>query len=203
MIFASERGKIDFCAFCRTPEPTSDAEADERIKKLMDANNARALYIIAGYYARGVSGMPQDFAKANELWLRAGELGCADGYRNLGNSYYNGAGVEMDKKKAKHFYELAAMNGEARARHNLGCMEGDAGDEHRARKHFMIAAKAGYKDSLDTVKKGYMMGYFTKDEYANTLRAYQKAHDEMKSDLRDKFGAFYHNQRKSRQVESR
>ena len=48
--------------------------------------------------------------KANELLLKAGELGCAEAYRNLGMSYNNGLGVEVDKKKAKHYYELAAMN---------------------------------------------------------------------------------------------
>ena len=30
-----------------------------------------------------------------------------------------------------------------------------------------------------------MDGMITKDEYASTLRAYQKRHDEMKSDTRD------------------
>ena len=38
----------------------------------------------------------------------------------------------------------------------------------------------------DAVKDGFMKGYVTKDEYANTLRAYQKIQDEMKSDQRDK-----------------
>ena len=124
--------------------------------------------------------------KANELYLRAGELGCAEGYFNLGNSYRNGRGVGMDKKKANHYYELAAMNGEVYARHNLGCVEGQAGNYHRAFKHFALAARAGDKDSLDKVKKGFMTGFITKDEYANTLREYQQRHDEMKSDDRDK-----------------
>ena len=53
-------------------------------------------------------------------------------------------------------------------------------------KHFIIAANAGYKKSLDKVKGGYMKGCVTKDEYANTLRAYQSREDEMKSDERDK-----------------
>jgi len=30
----------------------------------------------------------------------------------------------MDKKKAKYYWELAAINGDLNARHNLGCMEG-------------------------------------------------------------------------------
>jgi len=35
-------------------------------------------------YFNGTHGLPQDFAKANELCLRAGELGCAKAYFNLG-----------------------------------------------------------------------------------------------------------------------
>ena len=94
--------------------------------------------------------------------------------------------MEIDKKKAKHYYELAAMNGDIQARNNLGCMEGQAGNHHRAFKHCLISARAGDKMSLDAVKKGYMAGYVTKEEYANTLREYQKSQDEMNSEARDK-----------------
>ena len=50
----------------------------------------------------------------------------------------------------------------------------------------ILAAKAGFKDSLDEVKIGFMNGIITKDEYENTLRAYQDRHNEMKSDDRDR-----------------
>ena len=92
----------------------------------------------------------------------------------------------MDKKRAKYFYELAAMAGNVYARHHLGCTQVKAGKYDRAFKHFIIAAKAGYKKSLEAVKEGFMKGVVTKDEYANTLRACQDRHDEMKSDARDK-----------------
>ena len=179
------------CAFCRKQNPSSDAERVKRMEKLMEADNVGALSKLAGYYANGEMGMPQNYEKANELWFKAGELGCHEGYLNLGISYANGQGVEMDKKKAKYFYELAAMNGDAEARFNLGYEEFEAGNYHRAYKHFILAAKAGYKDSLDNVKIGHMGGIVTKDEYANTLRAYQQRHNEMKSDDRDKAEAFY------------
>ena len=117
---------------------------------------------------------------------QSGELGCADAYYNLGNSYDDGDGVDVDKKKAKHFFELAAINGNVYARHNLGCMDGQAGNHHRAFKHYILAAKAGEKKSLEAVKAGFMGGIVTKDEYANTMRAYQEIQDEMKSDARDK-----------------
>ena len=131
-------------------------------------------------------GVPQDYEKANELYRRAGQLGCAEAYYNLGNSYYYGRGVEVDKKKANDYYELAAMNGSIYARYNLGCDELEAGNHHRAFKHFVLSARAGDKKSLDKVKQGFMNGFVAKDEYANTLRAYQQQHDEMKSDDRDR-----------------
>ena len=189
---ARGRGKIGLCAFCREPAPRSDEEIITQTKKLIEVGNAQALFNLAGCYADGDMGLPQDMTKANELYLRGGELGCAEAYHNLGNSYYHGSGVEVDKKKAKHFYELAAMNGNVRARNNLGYVEETAGSFHRAKKHYIIAAKAGHKKSLDAVKAGFMDGLITKDEYANTLRAYQSRHDEMKSDDRDKADVIYH-----------
>ena len=181
-----KKEEINACAFCRTLRPSSDEEEVKRLKKLMEKGNGDAFNQLAGYYRKGMTGMPQNRAKANELYLKAGELRCAVAYYNLGNSYYNGHGVEVDKKKAKHYYELAAINGSVQARHNLGVDEYEAGNYHRAFKHFIFAASAGYKPSLDNVKQGYTAGHIRKDEYANTLREYQKSQDELKSDARDK-----------------
>ena len=183
---ARGRGKIGLCAFCRTPSATSDEEGVRRIKKLIEADHAYAFYTLGGYYARGIKGMPQDIEKANELYLKAGELGCFEAFCNLGYSYNNGRGVEVDNKKAKCLYELAAMNGDVQARYNLGYVEERAGNFHRACKHFLLSARAGDKESLDAVKQGFLSGIVTKDEYANTLRAYQQRQDSMKSDDRDK-----------------
>ena len=181
-----ESGAKDLCPFCRIPSPNSDNESIGRLKKLIEKGNGRAFYILAGCYVHGTYGMPQDRAKANELCLKAGQLGCAEAYYNLGNSYREGLGVDINTKKAKHYFEFAAMNGDVTARHNLGCSELEAGNHQRAFRHYIIAARAGFKDSLDTVKQGYMLGHVTKDEYANTLREYQNSQDEMKSKARDK-----------------
>ena len=53
-------------------------------------------------------------------------------------------------------------------------------------KHYAIAAKAWDKKSLDAVKEGYMDGYVTKNEYANTLRAYHQRLTDLKSDSRER-----------------
>jgi len=181
-------GGADLCAFCRTPTIKSDEEEIERTKKLIDKGNVEAFLLLAGYYIHGSRGLAQDYQKAHDLMIKAGELGCASGYYNLGVAYDEGRGVEVNMKKAKYYWELAAMNGSVNARHNLGCIEGRSGNHHRAYKHYMIAAKAGDTPSLDYVKKGFMAmaGFVTKDEYANTLLAHQARQEEMKSDAREK-----------------
>ena len=123
------------------------------------------------------------------------------GYYNLGQSYHNGDGVDIDKKKAKHYYELAAMDGSVYARYNLGVIEGQTGNYHKAMKHYMLCARAGDDDSLNTVKQGFMARYVTKDEYANTLREYQKSQNEMISDTRDKAAAVLAEYRVTREAQ--
>ena len=181
-----ESGAKRLCAYCRTPPAESNEEELKRLKNLMEKGNGDAFNQLGGYYAQGIRGMPQDRAKSNELWLKAGELGCAEAYFNLGIMYSNERGGAIDKKKAKHYYELAAMIGDIQARNNLGANEYQSGNHHRAFKHFIISARAGDKMSLDNVKQGYTEGHVTKEEYANTLREYQKSQDETKSNARDK-----------------
>jgi len=176
----------NFCAFCRTPYATSKEEELKRINILLDKGNAKALYTLGGCYEHGFGGLSQDYQKACELWLKAGELGCADGYYNLGVAYEEGMGVEDDKNKAKQFYELAAMGGSISARHNLGALEYRAGNQRRAFKHLIMSARAGHENSLDVIKHGYMKGFVNRDEYANTLRAYHERQQELKSDMREK-----------------
>ena len=77
------------------------------------------------------------------------------------------------------------MEGEVLARHNIGVIEKDAGNMNRAMKHFMIAARAGYDDSLNQIRKCYVSGHATKADFEKALRAHKEANDEMKSDHRD------------------
>jgi len=118
----SER-KHNLCAFCRTPTPSSGEEHVKRLNKLMDKGNALAISTMGALYRSGEYCLPRDHLKANELYLRAGDLGCTNSYFNLGVHYYYGDEVEVDKKKAIHYYELAAMGGDVSARNNLGCLE--------------------------------------------------------------------------------
>ena len=189
LIEANQRGKKrenNLCPFCREPPESSNKESIKRLNKLMENGNAEAFNVLGLCFAFGTHGMPRHRAKAHALFLKAGELGCADAYCNLGIAYRQGEGVEIDMKKATHFFELAAMSGDVCARHRLGVIEGQAGNDQRAMKHFTIAARAGDSKCLENVKKGFIAGLVTKNEYESTLRAYHESQMEMKSEAREK-----------------
>ena len=177
------------CPFCRTPTPTSKNEAIKREKKRVDLGDPMAIYNTGMYYRDGTNGFPQDHTKALELWHRAGELGCARAYISIGYAYDKGRDVEVDKEKAKHFYGLAAMKGDADARYNLATTEKNAGNINRALKHYMIAVQGGDSVSLDTIKVLYKYELATKENYTKALRAYQEYLNEIKSPQRDEAAA--------------
>ena len=179
------------CPFCRTPPASSDGETIKRFEKRIELNDPYAIYSMGCKYAEGLYGLPQNYAKSLELYHQAGELGNAEAYYNIGYAYRNGRGVEVDEKKSTHYLELAAMQGHTIARHNLGCIEGQAGNVDRALKHLMIAVKDGSATSLKNIKYVYANGHATKDDYAKALRLYQAYLDEIKSDQRDEAAAFW------------
>jgi len=182
----------EICPFCRAVPPYLVVEAVARIKKRVELNDTQAIYQLGLYYAEGTYGLPQNIAKALELWHRAGELGSAGAYANIAHAYKNGFNVERNMKKAKHYWELSAMGGDgnAGARRNLGVHEGQARNFDRALRHFMIAVSDGDSDSLEIIKRYSLNGYATKDDHANALRDYQAYVDEIKSEQRDEAAAF-------------
>ena len=178
------------CAFCRTPTPTTDKEIVNRLMRRVDANDAKAMRMLGDFYYDGRFGLPQDHTKALELYHRAAELGDATAYSNIGVAYYNGQGVNKDKKKALHCYELAAMGGYIEARYRLGAFEEDAGNIDRALRHYIISVEGGVHKSLKQIQKLYSNGHASKEEYVKALRAYQKYLDEVKSSQRDQAAAY-------------
>ena len=182
------------CPFCRTPKPTSDEEMIERYKKRMDANDPIATFNVGKYYADGKYGYPQDHSKAFKHWRRAAELGYVEAYSSIGYAFDKGEGVvEVDKKKARHYYELAAMGGNVLGRHNLGVNEAKAGNIDKSLKHFMIAAKSGHNESLKKIQELYPYGCVRKEDYTKALQSYQSYLNEIKSPQRDEAAAFDEN----------
>jgi len=173
------------CPFCRTSYPTSI----KRTIKRVEAEDPFAIFNIGVCYRDGLYGYQQDYTKALELWHRAAALGYAGAYCNIGYTYLHGRGVDVDKEKANHYYELSAMGGDDTARYNLGNNEICAGNYDRALKHYMIAVRGGISQSLERVKELYTNGHATKEDYTKALRSYQIYLGEIKSEQRDKAAA--------------
>ena len=187
--------KQNECAFCRVVAPKTNEEMIKREVIRVEANDAIAIRELGGYYQDGTNGYPQNHAKALELFHRAAELGYAKAYNNIGYVYYNGIGVEVDEKEAKHYYELGAMRGDSTARHNLGELEKEAGNMDRALKHHMIAVAGGYSKSLKDIHELYSNGRATKEDYTEALRSYQAYLGDIKSKQRDEAAAARENYR--------
>jgi len=177
------------CPFCRTPDPTTQEETNEREKKRLKVGDGQAFLNIGYKYFNGRFGYPQDRTKALDLFHRAAELGHGSAYNNIGNAYEFGVGVEIDKKKAIHYYEHAAMGGNVAARHSLGNDELRAGHYERAIKHYMIAVTVGYDDSLKIIQKMYKHGDASREVYTKALQSYQTYLGEIKSRQRDEAAA--------------
>ena len=188
-VFAvTKRGMFD-CAFCRSPPCDNLAVTRDRVAK----KDPAAILFLGQEYFFGLLGLKKDTRKAVELWTEAADLGSVEALYNLGNVYSRGDGVQQDKAKASGFYEKAAMQGHVESRHNLGCIEGKKGEHGRAVRHFLISANMGYKKSVETIKVMFMNGEATKDKYAEALKGYQGAVEEMQSHDRDEAHAYIDN----------
>ena len=193
-VFDDQGNEVDIdkqneCAFCRTLAPRTDDESIKRLNKRMEAKDPLAIHNLGYFYNEGLRGLPQDRTKGLELLHRAGELGYSQAYTSIGFAYHYGEGVAVDKKKANHYYELAAMRGCEAARHSLGRMELQAGNTNRALKHHSIAVRGGCNGSLRIIKKLYSDGNATKDDYTTALQLYQAYLGEIKSKQRDEAAA--------------
>ena len=174
------------CPFCRAATPTSALEYVERLQKRAKDMDPWAIYYLGLAYSEGnVDGLSQDYKKANKLWIRAGYLGCAMAYNNVAIAYRDGHGVERDMTKAERYYELAAIGGNAGARHELGSFEDNAGNVERAVRHWLISAGSGNDFSLAKIRDCFMSGTATKDDFENALRDHNAAKDEMRSSERE------------------
>ena len=158
------------CAFCRKAVPETDEETNELLMKRVEANDPVAIQEMGtDIYYEG------DYEAAFEYWTRAVDLGDTDAHYQLSTLYRDGLGVEKDEKKQLHHLKQAAISGDAVARHYLGWTEEQRGRMDRAVKHYIIAAKLGYDDSLESVKDMYKDGHVNKEDFATALRGHHAA----------------------------
>lgn len=181
------------CPFCRSTEFGIWGDRTSLLDKQVEANDARALNLVAYFHSVGENGYPFDPRKAIELWTKAASLGCMDAHYWLGNSYYMGDNnVLKSIKRGLHHWGQAAIMGDVSSRFSLGNHEAKVtGNMERAVKHWSMAASAGQKKALDDLKELYMNGYMTKAEFEVVLRAHKDSADGITSEQRSKAAAFH------------
>jgi len=176
------------CPFCRKPTPITEEEADKQRLKRIEANDTVAMR------REGVKQNKKGvYRRAFEYFKKAAELGDIEAHYQLSLMYYYGHGVEKDKGKEMHHLEDAAIGGNPRARHNLGCHECDNGNTEKAVKHWIIAASQGHDDSMKTLMRAFKSGMVSKNELAAALRAHHAAVDATKSPQREAAEGYYPN----------
>ena len=184
ILAARQRGINDNCPFCRTPLPRDEASQLAMVRRRVDKGDAAAILFLGDQYFYGNLGLTKDAPRAIQLWTKAAELGSSDAHSQLGGRYYTGDGVVEDKPRAIHHWQQAALKGEVESRYCLGVAEPDENFE-LAVQHWMISAKMGHEESLNDIKTMFMDGHATKAQYAEALRGYQHAIEEMKSPQRE------------------
>ena len=172
------------CPFCRN-RLSSNEERNRSIEERTELGDRNAFYALGIGYMYGKCGFPIDRKKGFGLVLKAAELGLAEAHCSIASCYCDGLGVEMDRKKQKQHLEIAAIGGHVIAMYNLGAFEYNSGNYDRAKKHWMVAASAGYDIALTNIRKLFLAGHATKDEFETALRVHKDSADEMKSDQRD------------------
>ena len=172
--------QVQTCPFCRLPSPATQTEADENRMKRVEANDEVAISQKGSKcYFEG------NWGGAFEYWTKAADLGYSLAHYHLSVLYHSGLGVDRDKKKEAYHLEQAAIGGHPQARHKIGIIELALGNDDRAVKHFIIAAKLGFGDSMKRLWELYAKGYVKKEDLVATLHQHQAAVDEAKSPQRD------------------
>ena len=169
------------CPFCRKPLPSTKEKSNEQLMKRIEANDPVAICEM-GTKCLGKG----DYKAAFNYFTRAVALGDVGAHFQLSWLYHYGQGVEKDEKKELHHAEQAAIGGDPNARHILGNIENANGQYDRAVKHWIIAAKLGFGESLERVKELYKAGIVSsKEDFAAALRGYQAAIAATKSPQRE------------------
>ncbi len=174
------------CPFCRAPLPKTDEEMNQNYMERIKTNDPVAIHQM-GKKCKDEG----DYEGAFQYLTKAVEMGDIGAHYNLSVMYSKGEGVERDEKKKSYHLEEAAIGGHPDARYNLGCHTGNAGRIDIAMRHFIIAAKLGFNDALEEVKKGFQRGEVSKEDFEAALRGHQAAVDATKSEQREEAHAFY------------
>ncbi|MCA0872595.1 caspase family protein [Seohaeicola saemankumensis] len=163
--------------------------AVEFLQRAADAGSPEAQFELAKLYERG-TGVPQDEARALELYRAAADQDFADAINDLGFLHYQGAlGLPSDPKKALALFERAADLRHPQAQFNFAALIDDGliaskGPEDAA-QYLYAALRSGSSDVLNLLTERPAM--FT-DETRRALQVRLKEHNFYAGSIDGDFG---------------
>jgi len=114
---------------------------------------------------------------------------------NLGVKLYNGEGVAKDYGEAVRWYQLAAIQGDARAQFNLGGMyrmgQGVPQDYQKAVRWYRRAADQGDADAQSNLGVMYAQGRGVQQDYGEAIKWYRLAAEQGFAKAQSNLGFMY------------
>ncbi len=128
-------------------KPDSEPGPD-RILSLARGGDPEAQFKLSEMYQSGDGRVPFDFAESTRWLIAAAEQGHTVAQEFLGESYYEGDGVEKDFEQAAKWFKVAAKAGNLDARFHLGRMyargEADMKDDPDGERWLAVADSVFY-----------------------------------------------------------
>ena len=165
-------------------------------EKLAAENDPAAMTNLGIMYEKGL-GVKRDMKAAEAQYLRAANLGYAQGQFDLGNLYYNGDGIEQDYKQAGRWYMAAAQSGHLRSQYYLAQMyengQGVPEDHLNALKWYVKAADGGLPEAKYVVGRKLLTGEDIQEDHPKAIPYLLDAADAGVPHARAWLGLAYYN----------
>jgi TPR repeat protein len=131
-------------------------EAADWLARAAEQDSAEAQFELAQLYEKGL-GVPQDHARALELYLAAADQGFADALNDLGFLYFQGGlGLTRDPARALEYFEKAADLRHPQAMYNFAALIDDGaipGKGPQDAAHYLYRAlRTGAQDVYEVMR---------------------------------------------------
>lgn len=102
------------------PEPGADNINGEKLSRLVDRNDPKAMNNLGWLWARGEGGVKQNFKEAMQWFKHAARMGYTPAMNNVGLLYANGHGVPQNFEEAFKWWMRSAERGNGWAMNAVG-----------------------------------------------------------------------------------
>ena len=177
---------LNKCMFCRVE---IHGKSHELNMKAAERNQPEAMVRVGQYYLRDVR--PDSFDSQEQRKRKAEDK--QTGIDWIERAYVEGSGKAAEmlgdfflEDGNEDAYGYFAVSGRVQAYVKLGSIDLNRGEVALAMDNYRKAFICGVKSEglVQVLKRGFMDGYITRDEYFSTLYRHYKANDEMNSESR-------------------